>query len=147
MGPWGHGMSKRYKLSELLHTADLLAPAEATASDPTPEDAAMLEEEMARYLRNKLDTDGLGDKLPKRSRDDGQHRSESGYQTVLLAAIMMQVGATIKPEHLLYLRKATRLIEFPTTQVQFLACLDLYQAGVPRNFQDDSPVYSLKDIM
>lgn len=133
----------RFTLGQLVHQSDMLAPAESTAWYQTPEYAVVLEEEMVPYIRNKLDTDGLGEQLIERSRHNGQFW-DPDYQTILLGAIMMRAGANIKPEHLLYLRRAARRIGIESVQAQFLAALDHYQPGVPRSFQDDWSVDSSK---
>ncbi|KAJ5479043.1 hypothetical protein N7530_004552 [Penicillium desertorum] len=126
----------KYTLGQLLHQSDMLAPAESTAWYGTDDYAELHEEVIVPYVRHKLDTDGLGEKLLERSRRSGPFLY-TYYQTIVLAAVMMRAGAKIKPEHLLYLRRAARAIEIESVQAQFLSALDHYQPGVPRSFEDD----------
>lgn len=104
----------------------------------------------------KLDS-GLGDELFEKYRaGEGDplrdFDGDSKYLQVVLAAIMMEYGATIKETHIEHLRDLVPKIQCNENTVlpfndngfrgpgkrQFLAALDHYQAGKPRSFQQPS---------
>jgi hypothetical protein len=108
----------KYTLGQLLHQSDMLAPAESTAWYGTDDYAELHEEVIVPYVRHKLDTDGLGEKLLERSRRSGPFLY-TYYQTIVLAAVMMRAGAKIKPEHLLYQFRPSFFLLWITTSLVF----------------------------
>lgn len=109
-----------------------------------------------QLIRQKLDS-GLGDELFKKYRAAEKHGPDdfddmSKYLTVVFAAMMMEFGATLKKDHIKYLRDLVPKIhcdEGPANPLcdhgfrgpgkrQFLAALDHYEAGKPRSFQQPS---------
>ena len=106
--------------------------------------------------RQKFDS-GMGEKLFQ------EYRSKEGtkpddlfsyeYRSIVLAAIMMHVGAEIKQEHIEHLRELVPKIpsregyQWPILgddgfrgpgQRQFRAALDNYKSGTPRSFEQPS---------
>lgn len=65
------------------------------------------------------------------------------YQTVVLAAVMMRAAAKIKPEDLLYLRRAAQTIEIESVQAQFLSALDHYRFFPYRTLQASNNAVSI----
>ncbi|KAB5511349.1 hypothetical protein GE09DRAFT_982214 [Coniochaeta sp. 2T2.1] len=109
------------------------------------------QDKLIASIRQKLDTDGLGDRFIDMYRK--KDKDPFGDYYVILAGVMMlRCGARIKDEDLQYLREmaakvhcvegyASPLADFgfrgPGKQ-QFLAALDHYQPGEPRSFDEPS---------
>lgn len=144
--------SWEHSLSAMVHQTDMLAPPEAAAFYITPEYADKLANKTIPWVRQKLDTDNLGDRLFATSRvqeadpDDILQRNK--YRTIILGALMIRAGARIKAADLQHLRDLVPQINCTSRRmlfdhgfrtpgkVQFLAALDYYQPGVPRSFQE-----------
>ncbi|KAK5651118.1 hypothetical protein OQA88_13257 [Cercophora sp. LCS_1] len=87
---------------------------------------------------------GVGDQLFARYRaaetdETGWSRMEGRHTTVILGAMMMQVGAKISDEDLDHLRALLHEDDAedhltPQGRLQVLAALDNYKAGIPRDF-------------
>ncbi|KAL1843967.1 hypothetical protein VTJ49DRAFT_6371 [Mycothermus thermophilus] len=106
-------------------------------------------------VRHKLDA-GLGNELMKKRRDlidaakDGLHKHEYSYELIIMGALFMSLGAKISDEDMQYMRQATSGITCSEGitlldigwrgpgQRQFLAALDHYTPGTPRNFSERS---------
>ncbi|EKV15420.1 Zinc finger, MYND-type [Penicillium digitatum] len=148
-GHWEH------RLSAMVHQTDMLAPQEAVALYSTTEYAYSLANVTIPYVRQKLDTDNLGERMFTASRamesDPDDLFQESKYRTIILGALMMRAGARINRADLQHLRDLVPQINCTSRRTifedhgfrapgkaQFLAALDHYQPGVPRNFQDPS---------
>lgn len=130
----------------MVHQNDIVAPPEAKAFYKTSEYAAELTD-LVNSVRQKLDTDGLGDRLFAMYR---AKESEYGgkYRMILVGAVMMRAGAKICNADLRHLRDLVPHINCNEGFVlplfdegfrgpgrrQFLAALDHYQPGTPRNF-------------
>lgn len=144
---WEHSMSS------MVHQTDMLAGEAARAFYRTERYKRELENEIVPYVRAKFDTDNFGDRLFAASR--AQENNQSGpstakYRTIILGALMMRAGARIRTEDLLHLKDLVPQIHcnsqvapplfdegFRTPgRAQFLAALDHYQLGVPRNYQE-----------
>ncbi|KAJ5459117.1 hypothetical protein N7530_011061 [Penicillium desertorum] len=147
--------SWEHSLSAMVHQTDMLAPPEAAAFYITPEYADKLANETIPWVRQKLDTDNLGDQLFATSRaqeaDPDDIFQENKYRTIILGALMIRAGARIKAADLQHLRDLVPQINCTSRRmilgdhgfrtpgkVQFLAALDHYQPGVPRSFQEPS---------
>ncbi|KOC07133.1 hypothetical protein AFLA70_206g001620 [Aspergillus flavus AF70] len=121
---WEHSMSS------MVHQTDMLADEGTRAFYRTEEYKSELENEIVPYVRANFDTDNFGDR------------------TIILGALMMRAGAKIRAQDLQHLRDLVPQIHcssrfalplgdegFRTPgRAQFLAALDHYQAGVPRNY-------------
>lgn len=146
---WEHTMS------QTVHQTDMLAPTEMREFYKTAEYAQELENEIVPYVRQKLDTNDLGHAIFAASvarESEPTERADGKYRTIIVGALMMRVGARIKPEQLQHLRDLVPQIHCDDRftlplfdegfrgpgRVQFLAALDHYQAGVPRSFQEPS---------
>ncbi|KAJ5185770.1 Zinc finger MYND-type [Penicillium cf. griseofulvum] len=147
--------SWKHSLSAMVHQTDMLAPLESIAMYNTEEYADRLANDIIPYIRQKLDTDNLGEKLfaasrAKENESDDMFR-EPKYQTIILGALMMRCGARINAADLQHLRDLVPQVvcsphwtpfgdlSFRTPgKAQFLAALDHYEPGVPRNFQEPS---------
>lgn len=114
-------------------------------------DNAAGQDELTASVRQKLDTDGLGDKLFAKYRDVND-LFYGKYQVIVVGALMMRAGAKIRDEDIRYLRDLVPRINcnegytWPLGDQgfrgpgkrQFLAALDHYQPGVPRSFYSPS---------
>jgi hypothetical protein len=128
----------------------MLAPQEAREFSKTAEYASELDT-LVTSVRRKLDSDGRGDKLfdmyrAKENEDSGK------YRLILVGALMMRAGAMIREADMQYLRQLVPQINCNEGYVlpifdegfrgpgkrQFLAALDHYQPGTPRNFSEPS---------
>ncbi|VUC28508.1 unnamed protein product [Clonostachys rosea] len=101
-------------------------------------------------IRNQFDT-GLGDRFFEKHRANEKSHDDK-YRVILAGALMMRVGARIKPEHLQHIRELVPQVmcTCPLTppnldlgfrrpgRAQLLAALDNYVAGTPRDFQEPS---------
>jgi hypothetical protein len=133
----------------------MMAPTECRAHYNTKEYAQRLRDEIMPYVRAKLDADNLGERLiAKNKTQEGKldwERFTSGeYKTIILGALLMRVGAKIKDEDLRHLRDLVpQVVCVPGTiwsledvgfrspgKAQFLAALDAYEQGKPRDFQE-----------
>lgn len=136
----------------MIHQTDMLAPADAAALYRTPEYADSLATITVPYIRQKLDTDNLGERMFAASRakegDPDDLFQDSKYQTIILGALMMRAGARISAADLQHLRDLVPQINCTSRRtlfedhgfrtpgkVQFQAALDHYQPGVARSFQ------------
>ncbi|KAF9888851.1 hypothetical protein FE257_008220 [Aspergillus nanangensis] len=148
-GKWLHS------LSEMIHQTDKLAPQGAREIYKTQEYVDELANEIVPWVRTKLNTDNLGDRLfaASRARESEQDAfPPNEYKIIVLGALMMRAGAKIKNEDLQHLRELVPRIHCSAGyalpigdegfrapgRAQFLAALDHYQEGVPRNFQEPS---------
>ncbi|KAE8369235.1 hypothetical protein BDV27DRAFT_153311 [Aspergillus caelatus] len=144
---WEHTMS------QTVHQADKLAPNEMREVYKTPKYAYDLANIIVPYVRQKLDTKDLGHAIFAASvtrESEPTDSTDDKYRTITVGALMMRVGARIKPEDLQHLRDlvpqipchdrfASPLIDEGSRGpgcAQLLAALDHYQAGVPRSFQE-----------
>lgn len=107
--------------------------------------------ELVEDNRKKLDA-GLGDKLLDKFRAKEDDLWFGELRVILLGAIMMRAGAKIKDDDMQHLRELAN--KFPGIEgfrlpisddglrgpgkAQFLAALDNYKPGTPRDFQDPS---------
>lgn len=106
-------------------------------------------DEAAAEVRSLLDADGVGDELFKKLRaKESEDEGEGEYRVILLGSLMMLAGARIRPDDLQHLRKLVPKIHCShgyalplwdsgfrgPGRAQFLAALDHYQPGVPRDF-------------
>ena len=146
MDNWEHTMSS------MVHQTDMLAGAAAREFYKTEEYKQELENEIVPYIRAKLDTDNLGDRLfaAARTQENNQTIPCTKYRTIILGALMMRAGARIRADDLQHLRDLVPQIQCNSQFVlplfdegfrspgraQFLAALDHYQAGMPRNYQE-----------
>lgn len=108
-----------------------------------------------QLIRNKLDS-GLGDELFEKYRafvlNVVNILDFTNYLPIVFGAMMMEYGATIKEDHMRYLRDLVPKIKCSEGTVpiladhgfrgpgkrQFLAALDNYRAGEPRSFHQPS---------
>ncbi|KAJ5186413.1 hypothetical protein N7449_011177 [Penicillium cf. viridicatum] len=144
-----------YRLSAMVHQSDMLAPPEAAAVYRTPEYAHELANVIVPYVRQKLDTSNLGERMFAASRakesDPDDLFQESKYSTIILGALMMRSGARINAADLQHLRDLVPQINCTSRhtllddhgfrspgRAQFLAALDHYHPGVARSFQEPS---------
>ncbi|KGO38617.1 Zinc finger, MYND-type [Penicillium expansum] len=141
-GDWEH------RLSTMVHQTDMLAPQEAVALYSTPEYAHSLANVIVPYVRQRLDTDNLGERMFAASRAMESERDdlfqESKYRTIIF-------GARINAADLQHLRDLVPQVNCTSRRTifedhgfrspgkaQFLAALDHYQPGVARSFQEPS---------
>jgi hypothetical protein len=135
----------------MIHQTDMLAPEAARLYYQTKEYQPELEQLLAE-VRQKLDS-GLGEKLFKKYRAKQPEPGDffdAKYCLIIIGALLMRSGAKIKDEHLRILRDLVPQIHCSNVyalplfdegfrgpgKVQFLAALDHYTPGVPRNFQE-----------
>ena len=104
--------------------------------------------ELVDGIRNKLDS-GLGDMLfdmykARENEDEGE------YRLIIVGALMMRAGAKIRDDDMQHLRELVPKVVCNEGYImsmygdgfrgpgkrQFLAALDDYKAGMPRNFQE-----------
>ncbi|KAH8168694.1 MYND finger domain-containing protein [Sarocladium implicatum] len=139
-------------LSAMIHQTDMLAPENCRQFYKTPEYQPQLAESVAKMCK-RLDS-GLGDRLMAycRARESDKHFPDPKYRTIIAGALMMRAGAKIKPEDIQHLRDLVPQINcnfgyaLPfcdegfrhAGKVQFLAALDHYTPGTPRNYQEPS---------
>ncbi|KAK0386643.1 hypothetical protein NLU13_6478 [Sarocladium strictum] len=144
--------SKHINLSDMVHQTDMMAPQEARDYYQTPDYKFELASTITT-IRRRLDS-GLGDQIMAKCREK---EAESGameiwdprYKTVLAAALIMRAGARIKADHVQHLKDIVPQItcnygftlpfcdqgfRYPG-KLQFLAALDNYVPGTPRNFE------------
>jgi hypothetical protein len=126
---WEHSFAELVNQSDILHSVNAIAFYSSAAY------AYFLAEDIVPYIRDKLDTDGLGEKLFEICRTEEESFWDNEYQTLIFGAIVMRAGAGITPEHREYLRLIADNIEMAPARAQFLAAVDHYQPGIPRSFQ------------
>lgn len=142
-----------YNLSAMVNQSDMLAPPEAAAVYRTAEYADELANVIVPYVRQKLDTGNLGERMLAASRnkesDPDDLFQESKYRTIIMGALMMRAGARINAADLRHLRDLVPQINCTSRRTlledhgfrnpgraQFLAALDHYRPGVARSFQE-----------
>lgn len=134
--------------SNLIHQTDMLAPPEAKDYYKTEEYRLKLDDDIVS-IRNQLDS-GIGDKLfdKYRAKENNLDEFEGQYQVIIVGALMMRAGANISKEQLQHLRDLVPKIDCQygyalpfrdlgfrdPGKAQFLAALDNYQPGVPRDY-------------
>ncbi|GJC83148.1 hypothetical protein ColLi_05986 [Colletotrichum liriopes] len=135
------------RLSHMVHQTDMLAPPGARDYFQTEEYRLELDNFIV-CARNQLDS-GLGEKLFDKY-CAGEKEFQGQYRLILVGALMMRAGAKIKEEHFQHLRDLVPKIEcrpgfaLPTNDLgfrgpgkaQFLAALDNYQPGTPRDYEE-----------
>lgn len=135
-------------LSHMIHQTDMLAPNAARMYYQTNAYAEELKE-LVEKNRKELDA-GLGNKLLDKFRVMEEDDPWFGkLRVILLGAIMMRAGAKIRDDDMQHLRELAN--KFPGKEgfqlaiwddglrgpgkAQFLAALDNYEPGTPRDFQ------------
>ncbi|KXH52926.1 hypothetical protein CNYM01_08165 [Colletotrichum nymphaeae SA-01] len=122
----------------MINQSDMLAPVETREFYKT--------EEHAQVLR-------VGDELFKKYRAL-EHEHQGQYRTIVVGALMMRAGAKIKADDFQHLRDlvpkipcqyrfAMPIVDFgfrDPGKAQFLAALDNYQPGTPRDFHEPRQV-------
>lgn len=118
-----------------------------------PAESRDSQEQLIASVRQKVDTDGLGDRFIDMYRKKEQQKEPFGdYYAILAGAMMLRCGARIKDDDRQYLRDLVPRISCvegyasPIADIgfrgpgkrQFLAALDHYQPGVPRSFYEPS---------
>ncbi|OQD63019.1 hypothetical protein PENPOL_c010G01225 [Penicillium polonicum] len=144
-----------YSLGAMVHQSDMLAPPEAAALYRTAEYAHQLANVIVPYIRQKLDTSNLGERMFAACRakesDPDDLFQEAKYRTIMMGALIMRAGARINAADLQHLRDLVPQINCTSRRTlfddhgfrspgraQFLAALDHYQPGVARSFQEPS---------
>ncbi|OTA66832.1 hypothetical protein K449DRAFT_431165 [Hypoxylon sp. EC38] len=137
-------------LTKMIHQTDMIAPVEARLYYETSE----YEEELAQLVtkaRVKLNADDLGHRLIRHWREK-EDKHYGKYRVIIAGALLMRAGATIQESEMQHLRElvphinCNHVFTFPLFdegfrgpgRAQFLAALENYQPGVPRNFQEPS---------
>ncbi|PIG81991.1 hypothetical protein AARAC_002210 [Aspergillus arachidicola] len=139
---WEHSMSS------MVHQTDMLADEGIRAFYRTEEYKRELENEIVPYVRAKFDTDNFGDRFFAAScaRENDQTCLPAKYRTIILGALMMRAGDLQHLRDLVPQIHCSSRFALPLGdegfrrpgRAQFLAALDHYQAGVPRNYQEPS---------
>ncbi|KAJ5370427.1 uncharacterized protein N7496_006519 [Penicillium cataractarum] len=144
-----------HRPAQTVNQTDMLAPQESAARYKTQGYAQELKDEIVPYVRAKLDADNLGECLIAKSKtregklDLGSIVSGE-YKTIVLGALLMRVGAKINDEDRRLLRGlVSKVVCIPGIawplgdggfrspgKAQFLAALDAYEPGKPRDFQE-----------
>ena len=136
-------------LLRLVHQTDMLTPPEAKKFYKTEEYAEILKVEL-KEARHQLDQ-GLCRKLFKNYRSKVEEVDVCGdgkYKVIVLAALMMRIGARIAVEDMEYIRRI--LPDIPSRngyhpplrdagfrdpgKAQFTAAVENYESGTPRDF-------------
>ncbi|KAK6855030.1 hypothetical protein PG990_008678 [Apiospora arundinis] len=142
-------------LSHLVFQTDMLAPNYCKVYYQTEAYAAELAQDVVE-MRQKLDA-GLGDKLfdiyRAKQHEGGSFGLGSGkYRLILVGALVMRTGAKIRDSDLQHLRELVPQIHSSPGfalpifdagfrdpgKAQFLAALDHYTPGTPRNYSEPS---------
>ncbi|KAI0835615.1 hypothetical protein F5Y06DRAFT_123237 [Hypoxylon sp. FL0890] len=149
---FGEGANE-VELSRMIHQTDMIAPIEARLYYETPE----YEEELAQLViktREKLDADDLGHRLLRHWR--GKEGESGGkYRVIIAGALLMRAGAKIEELELNHLRELVPYINCNQAftiplfdegfrapgKAQFLAALENYKPGIPRNYAEPSCFY------
>jgi hypothetical protein len=138
-----------FGLTKLINQTDMLAPPEARSFYESGEYKLLLGSLIAQ-AREKLDS-GLGDQLLAELRSQ-EASHDNNYRLIIAGALMMRAGAKIKPDDLQYIRDLVPRINSNHSyvlpifdhgfrgpgRVQFLAALDNYVPGTPRDFHEPS---------
>ncbi|GKT63207.1 MYND finger domain-containing protein [Colletotrichum tofieldiae] len=144
--------AESFRLSHMVHQTDMLAPPGARDYFQTEEYRLELDDFIVS-VRNQLDSD-LGEKLFDKY-CAGAKEFQDQYRLILVGALMMRAGAKIKEEHFQHLRDLVPKIDcrpgfaLPTNDLRvrspgkarFLAALDNYQPGTPRDYEEPSWFY------
>ncbi|KAK0669233.1 hypothetical protein QBC41DRAFT_224255 [Cercophora samala] len=120
--------------------------AESLQKDDTAEHQAALNK-LIIEVRAKLDT-GIGQKILQEAWSSVTRHFFEG-EPIFAAALLLRAGAKISPGDLKHLRKLAEKIEPPSVKnmnvglcgpgrAQFMAALDSYKHGIPRNFCEPS---------
>ncbi|KAI2468593.1 hypothetical protein F4781DRAFT_265372 [Annulohypoxylon bovei var. microspora] len=141
---------QKLELSKMVHQTDMLCPPLMRIYYETSAYEEELEEHVAG-IRAKLDADGLGYKLIRHWRSkEGDLGGE--YRVIIAGALLMRAGAKIEESEMQHLHEIVPRINcnsgftlpvvdkgFRTPgRAQFMAALDHYQPGSPRNFLEPS---------
>ncbi|KAF4778011.1 hypothetical protein HER10_EVM0011703 [Colletotrichum scovillei] len=140
---------EQLNLPLMINQSDMLAPMEAREFYKTEEHAQVLRG-LVTEIRGRLDS-GVGDELFKKYRAL-EHEYQGQYRTIVVGALMMRAGAKIKADDFQHLRDlvpkipcqyrfAMPIVDFgfrDPGKAQFLAALDNYQPGTPRDFHEPS---------
>ncbi|KAK8045453.1 C6 transcription factor [Apiospora rasikravindrae] len=168
MGRWGHRLfegdqdldiaceinntfqgDEEIRLSRLVHQTDMLAPQDCKDFYQTEEYKVELAQKIVED-RRKLDA-GFADRLFDIYRAK-EHEDQGKYRVVLVGALIMRAGAKIRDGDLQHLRDLVPEIHCSPKfalpmfdegfrspgKAQFLAALDHYTPGTPRNFSEPS---------
>ncbi|KAJ9130235.1 MYND finger domain-containing protein [Coniochaeta hoffmannii] len=136
--------------SQTVYQNDIVASPEAKEFYKTAEYATELDAVVAS-IRQRLDTDNLGDRLFAMYRAK-ENEYGGKYRVIVVGAVMMRVGAKIRDADLQHLRDLVPQINCNEGRApplndygfrgpgkrQFLAALDAYQPGTPRSFAEPS---------
>ncbi|GLI74477.1 hypothetical protein PoHVEF18_002719 [Penicillium ochrochloron] len=144
-----------YRPAQTVNQTDMLAPEDALARYKTKDYAKHLADVIVPSVRARFDKNNLGERLMAKSRTkegkiDWDNLTSGEYKTIILGALLMRVGAKINEKDLQHLRDLVpQVVCIPGTtwaledtgfrspgQSQFLAALDAYEPGKPRNFQE-----------
>lgn len=142
---------EQLNLPLMINQSDMLAPMEAREFYKTEEHAQVLRG-LVTEIRGRLDS-GVGDELFKKYRAL-EHEYQGQYRTIVVGALMMRAGAKIKADDFQHLRDlvpkipcqyrfAMPIVDFgfrDPGKAQFLAALDNYQPGTPRDFHEPRQV-------
>lgn len=134
------------KLQRLIHQTDMMAGQDAIEYYKTRKYRRELAREVIQE-RRKLDS-GLGDRLMDKCVAEQDTAWDGQYRVIIAGALLMRAGARIKPEHMQALRDMVPKIgcNYGFTlppfdggfrqagRNQFLAALDNYVPGTPRDF-------------
>ncbi|KAK8124229.1 hypothetical protein PG999_004147 [Apiospora kogelbergensis] len=142
-------------LSQLVHQTDMLAPNECKTYYQTEEYAVELAEHVIE-LRQKLDA-STGDRLfdfyrAKENESSGLGQGNGKYRVILVGALIMRTGAKIRDSDLQHLRELVPQVHSSPGfalplgdggfrdpgKAQFLAALNHYTPGTPRNYSEPS---------
>ncbi|KAF4825708.1 hypothetical protein CGCSCA5_v000309 [Colletotrichum siamense] len=147
--PYGTGKDNDLHLVRMVNQTDMMAPPEVREFYKTSEYREELDA-IIMSTREKLDT-GLGDQLFTTYRAL-EHEDQGKYRVIIVGALMMRAGARIRQADLDHLRELAEGFAgrhgyvSPIAEdgfrhvgkVQFLAALDHYEAGTPRDFGEPS---------
>ncbi|RAH84656.1 hypothetical protein BO86DRAFT_396906 [Aspergillus japonicus CBS 114.51] len=120
--------------------------------DTPTEVRSKLDNEVLPYVRQRFDTDDLGEQMLVACRaKEGEDMpfNPTKYTTILMGALIMRAGGQISSESMQHLRALVPQVNCNARFVlplndegfrspgraQFLAALDHYRAGVPRSFR------------
>ncbi|KAJ5108829.1 hypothetical protein N7456_005504 [Penicillium angulare] len=155
MGRWGHRMFEGDRdfdlLGDLQQHVGMKEKWEYSMAEMV---MTGLSAEKKKYVREKFDVDNYGDTLFANCKaKEGEW--EGKYCTIILGTVLMSVGARISSQNMKHLRKLAGEVQCnpgftlclfddgfrAPGRAQFLAALDHYQPGKPRNFLDLSCFY------
>ncbi|KDN64315.1 hypothetical protein CSUB01_09987 [Colletotrichum sublineola] len=141
--------SEDIRFSHILDQSDLFDPSH-TREYYQSDEYRLEVEKIIVTIRNRLDS-GLGDKIFDKYRAK-ETELFGKYKVIIVGALMMRAGAEINKEHFQHLRDLVPQIDCHHRYVlpipdlglrgpgraQFIAALDNYQTGTPRNFREPS---------